>query len=269
MNISFSSDDVKMLLVILLVFLSVSVHGIYWTGDVTSGDPRVCRLDGTVFPDTYCELERLEIRNNKITEVTKDAFEAMKRLKNLSISFEPDLTFLDEDVFEHTRQLQQLNLIKNGFRNLSSFVAAASGNRLPELYHFMIGGNDLRRIEEDDFQPLNTSTLQELQVRTSHLGYVHPEAFKHFINLTRLSLRENVIPVENIVKVIENLPETVTALDLSMMGYTSQDIPLIMNVAADKPLAEMLFYLNSLPHISKNTFPKRMDSLKKLMIRKV
>ncbi|CAO1298801.1 unnamed protein product [Diamesa serratosioi] len=142
-------------------------------------------------------IEELDLSYNTLTseflkpevfegKYDPDMYEPLKPLRKLKLSFNLIHT-LHPDVFEHTPNLQVLQLDNNPFQMLSMGVLTAFSS-VPLLQELDLSYIEISDIPEETFHPLRN--LMNLKL-AGNLFKTIPKALKYAINVNFLTLDEN------------------------------------------------------------------------------
>ncbi|CAG0893663.1 unnamed protein product [Darwinula stevensoni] len=217
--------------------------------------------------ENLTSLIYIDLHSNEIAEIEPGAFQGLSSVNNLTLSFNV-LVKLDPNAFRGLTGLEWLFMVKNHFKTLSDVTVALSPAVLPNLFRLHIGGNDFGEIHNDSFLPMNGSHVRDLQFPLCQLRSVHPDAFRPLPAIGRIQLRENAIPVDNLMKVIENLPSTVFGFDISSMSLTGEVLPGIMASVSKTQIRKLWAQDNYYLNLQNHTFP-HMPLLEELYLQKV
>lgn len=141
------------------------------------------------------ELERFE----------PGCFRTLHNLTKLHITYNHNLKYLDENVFEGLTNLQQLVLHKNAFTSIYDITKTLSVKYMPSLLRLSMNENVFRQVHKNDFEVMQGSTLQELRMILCQIDYIHPESFNVLKNMTTLFLGQNTFQSLNIENLLEEM----------------------------------------------------------------
>lgn len=113
-------------------------------------------------------------------------YQPLLSLKRLRLSFNL-LNNLDDEIFEHTKHLQELYLDNNPFQMVHTSLLTAFGD-LPNLQLLDMRRMELSSLPVDTFHPLGALKVLKLD---GNLFKTIPEALKHGRNIRELSLSDN------------------------------------------------------------------------------
>ena len=144
-------------------------------------------------------LEEVNLAFNELTtenfkpdifegKYSPDEYEPLKSLKRLRLSYNL-LHNLDEEIFEHTKHLQELYLDNNPFQIIHTNVMSAFAD-ISQLQLLDMSRMELSSLPEPIFHTLRALKVLKLE---GNLFKTIPEALKYAINLRELSLDENPI----------------------------------------------------------------------------
>ncbi|KAL1432686.1 hypothetical protein MTO96_012901 [Rhipicephalus appendiculatus] len=162
-------------------------------------------------------VHRLEILQNKITNIRRRSFVGFSNVTFLSLADNP-IKFLSGEAFVGLDSLKVLVLFRTWLHEFSTVVAAVSPHVLPSLEILNLGGTQIWRIEEHDLVPMKNSSLKHLQINLCDmLTFMHPHALKPLKHLEGFYFRDNLnMPLDNIIDVITNITqETFRVIDTS------------------------------------------------------
>lgn len=144
-------------------------------------------------------LEEIDLSFNELTaeklkpeifegKYSPDEYEPLKSLKRLRLSYNL-LQTLDDEIFEHTKHLQELYLDNNPFQIVHTTVVQAF-NDLSQLQLLDMSRMELSSLPVDVFHPLRALKVLKLD---GNLFKTIPEALKYAQNVRELTLDENPI----------------------------------------------------------------------------
>lgn len=168
-------------------------------------------------------LEILEIEGNtELYKIEAGTFLNMSKLENLSVSYNKNLEYLEPGTFEGLIALRELNLVQNGFNSIKDIALALASQTLPSIYKVDLSENVFTEINENDFGPMQDSSLQQLNLILCQIEYMHPKSLVPLQNLTALRLGENIFNTSTITDLIEtsvdfNVP--LKLLNLYSVGF--------------------------------------------------
>lgn len=138
---------------------------------------------------SYNELEAKSFKPNVFEGKYNAAeYQPLLTLKRLRLSYNL-LNNLDDEIFEHTKHLQELYLDNNPFQIIHTSLLTAFGD-LQNLQVLDMGRMELSSLPVDTFHPLGALKVLKLN---GNLFKTIPEALKHARNVRDLSLSDNPI----------------------------------------------------------------------------
>lgn len=218
-------------------------------------------------------LQNLQIEGNlNLSNILPGTFNSnFTNLKNLSISYNPQLRSLHPKTFEDLKNLSHLFLVKNGFRSLTDITFAVGPHFLPNLIKLSLCQNNFIKVNSEDFVPMTNSTMQELTLVLCRLESVDPGAFVPLNNLQALRLGENRFDVPTIIHVVENIAQhnlPLKLLNLYAAGLRN-NIPMdLMQAIAKTNISYLNLAKNQFESINANSFPL-MPKIEALDLREV
>lgn len=175
------------------------------------------------FPTLRFALKTIVFRHNKIKKIVNNAFTNLESIEEIDLSYnelttenlkpeifegkyaateyEPLINLrrlklsynllhnLDDEIFEHTKHLEELYIDNNPFRIIHTNVLAAFSD-ISQLHLLDMSRMELSSLPEDVFHPLRALKVLKLE---GNLFRTVPQALKHAVNLMELSLDENPI----------------------------------------------------------------------------
>ena len=196
-------------------------------------------LPGKIFI-TQRNLESLNLSDNKIQELTDDAFSGLKRLKRLAIKTNK-LRYIKNKTFKSLRRLEILDLSEN----LISEIHHKLFKNLNSLKVLKLHKNHLRIVPSEAFS--SASNLIELDLSDNNIIVIESHAFKYLHSLALLNLAKNNLSTMD----VDGLPglERLEALYLEDNNFS--EIP---TVALSKVTSLRKIFLggNPLKQIHKN-----------------
>lgn len=188
-------------------------------------------------------VHRLEILQNKITNIRRRSFMGFSNVTFLSLADNP-IKFLSGEAFIGLDSLKVLVLFRTWLHEFSTIVAAVSPHVLPGLEILNLGGTQIWRIEENDLVPMENSSLKHLQINLCDmLTFMHPHALKPLKNLEGLYFRDNLnMPLDNIIDVITNISQqTFRVIDVSQP--VSKNATYTIFEAVSRTTAEVVIFI--------------------------
>ncbi|XP_071052231.1 toll-like receptor 2 type-2 [Onthophagus taurus] len=218
--------------------------------------------------DNLLHITELDIENNmKLASIQIGTLKDLNKLEILSISYNPSLMSLDQDVFEGLNNLVTLRLIHNGFNEIKDASMALKASFMPKLTTIILSELDCRRVEKDDFANLNGSGVRNIFFDNSQIDYIHPEAFIYLNNLKNLSVSVTLVEETNMIDVLKKISEhniPLMSLNLKGWGFKMRVPNKLFNVIANTTITELNLNRNQFHKIDENTFPEmpNIESLK-------
>lgn len=131
-------------------------------------------LDDGIFSHLSC-LENLDLSENNINEIRKDAFKGLENLKILNLNYN-DMEEFRPGVFAHLKQLEMLDCAENQLKSLVNGVFSP----LICLNKLNLSINRIENIENDTFKGLGN--LRELDLSGN---YIFKIDYSKFLNVFR------------------------------------------------------------------------------------
>lgn len=188
-------------------------------------------------------VHRLEILQNKITNIRRRSFVGFSNVTFLSLADNP-IKFLSGEAFVGLDSLKVLVLFRTWLHEFSTVVAAVSPHVLPSLEILNLGGTQIWRIEEHDLVPMENSSLKHLQINLCDmLTFMHPHALKPLKHLEGFYFRDNLnMPLDNIIDVITNITqETFRVIDVSQPVSKTATYTILQ--AVSRTTAEIVIFI--------------------------
>lgn len=188
-------------------------------------------------------VHRLEILQNKITNIRRRSFVGFSNVTFLSLADNP-IKFLSGEAFVGLDSLKVLVLFRTWLHEFSTVVAAVSPHVLPSLEILNLGGTQIWRIEEYDLVPMENSSLKHLQINLCDmLTFMHPHALKPLKHLEGFYFRDNLnMPLDNIIDVITNITqETFRVIDVSQPVSKTATYTILQ--AVSRTTAEIVIFI--------------------------
>lgn len=188
-------------------------------------------------------VRRMEILQNKITNIRRRAFIHFSNVTFLSLADNP-IKFISGESFLGMDNLKVLLLFRTWLHEFSTVVSAISPHVLPRLEILNLGGTQIWRIEEHDLAPMANSSLKHLQINLCDtLTFMHPHALKPLKHLKGFYFRDNLnMQLDNIVDVITNITqETFRVIDVSQPVSKTATYTILEAVSRTK--AEIVIFI--------------------------
>ncbi|XP_057657729.1 toll-like receptor 2 [Diorhabda carinulata] len=216
-------------------------------------------------------LQDLKIEGNyNLTEISGGVFgNNFTKLENLSISYNKNLKYLNKNTFNGLVNLKQLFLIKNGFTRLYEITVNLSPVILPRLKKLSLNENNLTKIFKDDFIFMKDSLLEEFNIISCSLDYIHPKAFLPLKKLRTLRMGENFFNVTVITEVLEEIVDVnipLKLLNLYSAGFRVNLPKKLLEIIAISNITHLNLAKNQFHSIPSGVFPL-MPNLKSLDLR--
>lgn len=180
-------------------------------------------LDGLFDIPNIQNIKKLNLRNNKLTQLPDTLFTSFNRLEDLDLS-NNQLKRLPENIFDNLSNLQSLQLQSNQLRELPVNIFSKLGNlktlslaanqlsQLPanifsnliHLEDLHIGDNQLIQLPRDIF--INLSNLKSLTLFGNQLTQLPATLFTHLPRLETLYLHRNKLTDANKKSIKEAMP---------------------------------------------------------------
>lgn len=213
-------------------------------------------------------LEGLKIDSNQHLEhIDPYVFQNMTNLTTLSFVFNPLLTTLHTDTFQGLINLKELNLIKNGFKSIKMVSAALTPIILPGLKILGLNENVFRNVSEDDFEPMQGSGLEELNMVLCAIKHIHPKSLGPFKKLQVLRLGDNRFEVAELTNLLVNtldMGADLKLLDLYSSGFRGSMPISVLKVIGSSNISYLVLSRNQFDVVDNDLFPVHMPNLKVL-----
>ncbi|XP_071055000.1 toll-like receptor 3 [Onthophagus taurus] len=186
-------------------------------------------------------------------------FKKLNKLATLSISFNPQLMSLNEDVFRGLYGLVSLQLSNNGFNEIKDFSTALKASFMPMLTTIILTELHCPRVEEDDFAYLPGSKVRNIFFDGSQINYIHPDAFIIIKDLRNLSVSDTLVDEPNVIEVLQKIYKNkipLMSLKLKLWGNKTRVPRQLFNVIGNTMITELILNGNQFDIIEKDTFPK-------------
>lgn len=217
-------------------------------------------------------LEILEIEGNtELYKIEAGVFLKLAKLENLSISYNKNLDYLEPNTFEGLVSLRELNLVQNGFNNIRDLAMALAPDILPSIYKVDLSENVFSEIKENDFSPMEGSSLQQLNLILCQIEYMHPKSLVPLQNLTALRLGENIFNTSTIADLIETSVDfdvPLKLLNLYSVGFRKMPPKNLLEAISKSNISTLCLARNQFEMLDDNSFPK-MPNLQILDLREV
>ncbi|XP_044759712.1 toll-like receptor 4 [Coccinella septempunctata] len=210
-------------------------------------------------------LEMLTIDNNQyLSRVQPYIFQNMTNLTSLSFISNPLLTTFHEDTFQGLVNLQELNLVKNGFQEIKVLASAMKPEVLPSLLRINLNENVFQNITENDFETMEASKLDELNLIACAIEYIHPKALKPLKHLSILRLGSNRFDVETLLDLLIatiDIGIDLKVLDLYLSGLRGSLPSSVLEVIAKSNISSLILKRNQFDILETKLFPVYMPNL--------
>ncbi|XP_045209567.2 phospholipase A2 inhibitor-like isoform X2 [Mercenaria mercenaria] len=154
------------------------------------------------YPTLSSSLSKLNLSNNQIYIVKKDAFKLLTNLVTLDLSnnliFGPDL---DESMFYDLKKLQYLILEKNPIRHIKKDTFTFM--ELPAVRYFDLSHCEISELEAGS---LDLPSLEHLDLSWNKLQNFKSDSFRMLVNLQTLDMSHNRITV---LEQVPHMPELI------------------------------------------------------------
>ncbi|GLV35079.1 tollo [Carabus blaptoides fortunei] len=212
----------------------------------------------------------LEIESNiNLIRLEPGCFQNMTKLRNLTISFNKNLKYLEEDTFEGLINLGTIIIQKNGFTNVLDITHALSKKYVPRIFLLDISENVFHNILVDAFFPMNGTNLQQLNMILCEIEYIHPDSLNPLRNLSSLRLGQNLFNTSVISQLIENTVKMGIPLDnlnLYDIGLRKQLPQNLLQSVGRSNITYLHLTKDNLEQIDDDSFPY-MPNLRLLSLR--
>lgn len=142
----------------------------------------VSKLEDYIFQNkSYRNVEKLDLHENKITNISMYAFRGLRRLKTVDLSYNK-LTSLYPYIFEQNKRLETLDLSGNKIKFYKEFIFIVS----PSLDTLILNDNSIGEVYELTF--VGVKHLSNLMMDNNVLSQIHQNSFKALTDLQYLSL---------------------------------------------------------------------------------
>ena len=209
----------------------------------------------------------LRLAWNEVARVEPGVFADMSLLANLSLAHNR-LQELDEKVFNGAAGVREIVLAYNMFTELTLATRALSFQLTPNLAHLNIGGNNFSELGPQDFAPMSGVPLEDLQLHECNIKHINSTTFLELEHLRRLRLRNNELPIDEVVELVEKMNNTALELiDLSMIGdYDLKDLKPILSAISNSSIISLMLNNYCFPKLGGWHFPTFLR-LKELSLR--
>lgn len=144
---------------------------------------RISNLAGA--PLTLVSLEKLDLSDNHLTEVSRNSFNMLVSLKHLNLSGNIHLSNLPNVVLHKLQKLEVIDLSYGGVKSLSvEFLSKCLALRFINLAH-----NTIPDVTESVFA--NMPNITEIDLSYNNITAIKPGAFVNLMNIKKLLLKHN------------------------------------------------------------------------------
>ncbi|CAH0547883.1 unnamed protein product [Brassicogethes aeneus] len=147
---------------------------------------RCMKLSLLEVPKVPIQTITLDLRFNKIKEVTPGTFKGHRDLKSILLNNNL-LTGIKNGTFEGLHNLQYLYLYKNRIKH----VEPGAFHGLLKLERLYLQNNDLQVLQPGIFS--NLPSLDRLNLYNNHISHIPPKTFDNLPRLTKLRLDHNAL----------------------------------------------------------------------------
>lgn len=211
-------------------------------------------------------LKDLKIDSNqKLGHIDPFIFKNMTNLTTLSFVFNPLLTNLHPDTFQGLINLKELHLVKNGFQSIKILSIALKPTILPNLKTLGLNENVFRNVSEDDFEPMQGSSVEELNLILCAIKHIHPRSLGPLKKLQALRLGDNrfdVSELTNLLVTTLNMGADLKLLDLFSSGFRGSMPTSVLEVIGGSNISYLVLSRNQFDVIDNELFPIPMPQLK-------
>ncbi|KAL3272575.1 hypothetical protein HHI36_014045 [Cryptolaemus montrouzieri] len=202
--------------------------------------------------------------NQKLLNIQPFVFQNMTKLTTLSFIFNPSLLSLHPDTFQGLVNLKELNLVKNGLHSIQQLSVTLKANILPKLYKLNLNENVFKNISEFDFQPMEGSSLEELNMILCGIEHIHPRSLKPLKKLAALRIGENRIDFDLLFDMLHeslDIGIDLQLLDLSSSGFRTYKHRSLFEIVAKSNISSLILARNQFDVLDNETFPFFMPNL--------
>ena len=121
------------------------------------------RISSLLFLNTFRALKMLDLHDNNISNVTKDAFRTAHQVENINLSGN-SIRFVERGAFSHLNELISLNLSDNNIHTLETATLPQA-----KLQYLYLQFNKLKHISSDAFPGGHTLFLRTLDLSENNL----------------------------------------------------------------------------------------------------
>ncbi|XP_044759413.1 toll-like receptor 2 [Coccinella septempunctata] len=219
------------------------------------------------YGDLYnmAHLKDLKIDSNqKLRHVDPFVFQNMTNLTVLSFIFNPQLTTLHPDTFQGLINLKELNLVKNGFHSIKILTVALKPSILPNLTKLGLNENVFRNVSEDDFEPMQGSNVEELNLILCAIKHIHSRSLGPLEKLQALRLGDNRFDVSELTNLLVDtlsMGADLKLLDLFSSGFRGSMPISVLEVIGRSNISYLILSRNQFDVIDNELFPIHMPNL--------
>lgn len=170
------------------------------------------------------------------------------------------------------RGLRQLRYLRNNVIHLDSVTLALTQEIVPYLTVLDFTGNNINRVEKNDFKYMETASLNTLTLSLTKTQWIHEHAFDYLTTLVHLDLSRNNLNSTVVTRVINSMIGKGIKLTHLSLGecLVGTDFKLLLDAVAQN--GSSIFFLdldeNHIGEIGPGFFPK-MPNLQILDLRNV
>lgn len=219
----------------------------------------------TIHRDDFINFKNLfsmELQFNlELNRFEPGCFRTLHNLTNLHITYNHNLKYLDEDVFDGLTNLQTLVLYKNAFTQVYDITKTLSIKYVPSLLALSLNENVFREVRKNDFLVMQGSLLQELKLILCQIDYIHPKSFNPLQNMKALFLGQNTFNSFNVEQFLDEMVQNkipLRYLSLDETGLKKSSYRILQLI--DKLGVEILnISHNVFDNLSTQSFPKMVN----------
>lgn len=186
-------------------------------------------------------------------------FQPMKNLTRLKMTLNYNLRTIHARVFEGLNNLTHLSLRKNGFNNIIDISQSLAPNTVPSLTFLDLSENLFKIIRKNDFNFMNSTKVDELQLSLCGLEFIHEESLLVFKNLKMLGIDGNHFNMSNLKEVILKFVEyniPLEILNLQDSGYRKKPPVQLLKIISKTNVSALSLADNQFQEVNVGDFPK-------------